>query len=158
MVRLRRRISEYRAHIILAHVRKIGSDLSRARAARQHLQHVGHAHARSRHDGASAAHRRVHRNPGKACQRHAVKVRDISRTFKRRPPAALPSSTHPRYIPRMTKLSPIESEFATTEEAEAYDAWFRAKIESRLASKAPGIPHDEVMARMQAIIDRRKKG
>lgn len=58
----------------------------------------------------------------------------------------------------MTKLSPIESEFATTEEAEAYDAWFRAKIESRLTSKAPGIPHDEVMARMQAIIDRRKKG
>lgn len=58
----------------------------------------------------------------------------------------------------MTKLSPIESEFATTEEAEAYDAWFRARIESRLASRAPGIPHDEVMARMQAIIDRRKKG
>jgi len=58
----------------------------------------------------------------------------------------------------MTKLSPIESEFATTEEAEAYDAWFRAKIEARLASKTPGIPHDEVMARMQAIIERRKQG
>lgn len=57
----------------------------------------------------------------------------------------------------MTKLTPIESEFATTEEAEAYDAWFRAKVEARMASAEPGIPHDEVMARMQAIIDRRKK-
>ena len=57
----------------------------------------------------------------------------------------------------MAKLSPIESEFASTEEAEAYDAWFCAKIEARLKSKAPGIPHDEVMARMQAIIDRRKQ-
>jgi hypothetical protein len=56
----------------------------------------------------------------------------------------------------MAKLTPIESEFATTEEAGAYDAWFRAKVEARLSSKAPGIPHDEVMARMQRIIDRRK--
>ncbi|WP_176596139.1 MULTISPECIES: stability determinant [Sphingobium] len=57
----------------------------------------------------------------------------------------------------MTKLTPIESEFATTEEAEAYDAWFRAKVEARMAKKTPGIPHDEVMARMQRIIDRRKQ-
>lgn len=57
----------------------------------------------------------------------------------------------------MTKLTPIESEFATTEDAEAYDAWFRATIEARMLSKTPGIPHDEAMARMQAIIDRPKK-
>ena len=38
----------------------------------------------------------------------------------------------------MTNLTPIESEFATTEEAEAYDAWF------------------QVMAEMWAIIDGRK--
>ncbi|KXU29417.1 stability determinant [Sphingobium sp. 22B] len=57
----------------------------------------------------------------------------------------------------MTKLTPIESEFATTEEAEAYDAWFRAKVEARMAKKTPGIPHDEAMARMQKIIDRRKQ-
>ena len=57
----------------------------------------------------------------------------------------------------MTKLTPIESEFATTEEAEAYDAWFRAEVEAAKASDQPGIPHDEAMARMQAIIDRRKK-
>lgn len=56
----------------------------------------------------------------------------------------------------MTKLTPIESEFATTQEAEAYDAWFRATVEARMTSDKPGIPHDEAMARMQAIIDRRK--
>jgi hypothetical protein len=55
----------------------------------------------------------------------------------------------------MAKLSPIVSEFASTEEEEAYDAWFRARIGARLADNAPGIPHEEVMARMQAIIDRR---
>ncbi|WP_434405816.1 type II toxin-antitoxin system RelB family antitoxin [Sphingobium sp. DN12] len=58
----------------------------------------------------------------------------------------------------MTKLTPIESEFASTEEAEAYDVWFRATVEARMASDQPGIPHDEAMARMQAIIDRRKQG
>jgi hypothetical protein len=42
----------------------------------------------------------------------------------------------------MTMLSPIESEFAATEDAEAYGAWFRAKVEKSLASKGPGIPHD----------------
>jgi hypothetical protein len=54
----------------------------------------------------------------------------------------------------MTKLSPIESEFATTEEAEAHDAWVRAKVEAALASTKPSIPHDEVMAKAQAILDK----
>ena len=48
------------------------------------------------------------------------------------------------------------SDFATTEEAEAYDAWFRATVEARMASDGPGIPHDQVMAEIWAIIDRRK--
>ena len=56
----------------------------------------------------------------------------------------------------MTKLSPIESEFETTEEAEAHDAWVRAKVEKALASTEPSIPHDQVMAEMQAIIDKYK--
>ncbi|BAI96001.1 hypothetical protein Sj15T_03340 [Sphingobium sp. TA15] len=57
----------------------------------------------------------------------------------------------------MPKLDPIISEFATTEEAEAYDAWFRAKVENSLASDKPGIPHEEVMAMMKKIIDRKKQ-
>lgn len=56
----------------------------------------------------------------------------------------------------MTKLTPIESEFATTEEATAHDAWVRAKVEKALASKKPRIPHDEVMAKARAIIDKYK--
>jgi hypothetical protein len=31
---------------------------------------------------------------------------------------------------------------------------FRAKVEARMASTAPGIPHDQVMAEMRAIIER----
>jgi len=61
-----------------------------------------------------------------------------------------------RYTKAMTKLTPIESEFATTEDAEAYDAWFRATVEARMASDKPRIPHDQAMARMQAILDRSK--
>jgi len=56
----------------------------------------------------------------------------------------------------MAKLTPIESEFATTEEAEAYDAWFRAQVEASLADPRPGIPHDQVMAELRAIIEAKK--
>ena len=55
-----------------------------------------------------------------------------------------------------TVLSPIASEFATEEEAEAYDRWFRAEVEAALreanAPDAGFIPHDQVMADMDAII------
>ncbi|MDV5822012.1 type II toxin-antitoxin system RelB family antitoxin [Sphingobium naphthae] len=56
----------------------------------------------------------------------------------------------------MTKLTPIESEFATTEEAEAYDAWFRAQVEASLADPRPGIPHDQVMAELRVLIEAKK--
>ncbi|MEG3122845.1 type II toxin-antitoxin system RelB family antitoxin [Sphingomonas sp. GB1N7] len=57
----------------------------------------------------------------------------------------------------MAKLSPIESEFASTEEAEAYDVWFRAKVQSALDDPGPFIPHDEVMAEMRALIESKKR-
>lgn len=56
----------------------------------------------------------------------------------------------------MTKLTPIESEFATTEDAAAYDAWFRAEVEASLADPSPPIPHDQVMAELRAIINAKK--
>ena len=56
----------------------------------------------------------------------------------------------------MPALSPIESEFASTEEAEAYDRWFRAKVQAALDDTTPGIPHDEVMAEMRALIDSKR--
>ena len=56
----------------------------------------------------------------------------------------------------MTEFTPIEFEFATSEDAAAHDAWFRAKVERALASTKPRIPHDEVMAMAQKTIDRHR--
>ncbi|MDD2685042.1 MAG: hypothetical protein PHY62_02665 [Gallionella sp.] len=56
-----------------------------------------------------------------------------------------------------TTLSPIESQFATTDEAEAYDVWFREKVEKSLKladmPDAVRIPHDEVMSKARARIE-----
>ena len=57
----------------------------------------------------------------------------------------------------MPALSPIESEFALTEEAEAYDRWFRTKVEARLKNPGVGVPHDEVMARIDALIESKRR-
>lgn len=54
----------------------------------------------------------------------------------------------------MGKLDPIVSEFETDEDEAAYDTWFRAQVEAALASTEPDIPHEQVMAEMQAILDR----
>lgn len=54
----------------------------------------------------------------------------------------------------MNKLSPIVSEFETEEEAQAYDRWFRAKVEASLADPRPSVPHDEAMARIRAKLAR----
>lgn len=51
-----------------------------------------------------------------------------------------------------TQLSPIVSEFETQEQADSYDLWFRAKVKESLDDPSPGIPHDQVMAEMEAII------
>lgn len=52
-----------------------------------------------------------------------------------------------------TKLDPLISEFATAEEEAAYDLWFRAKVEKAMNSPHPLVPHDEVMAEIDAIIE-----
>jgi len=54
-------------------------------------------------------------------------------------------------------LSPIESEFATAEEAAAYDTWFRDQVQKAIADPRPSIPHDQVMAEMRAIIAAKRK-
>lgn len=51
------------------------------------------------------------------------------------------------------QLSPIVSEFETEEQAASYDRWFRAKVQASLANPGEGVPHDEVMARMESIIE-----
>lgn len=52
-----------------------------------------------------------------------------------------------------TALSPLVSEFETTEQETSYTAWLRAKVAASLADPRPAIPHDEVMAEMDTIID-----
>lgn len=49
-------------------------------------------------------------------------------------------------------LDPIISEFETEEQAASYDHWFRAKVQEAIDSKKPRIPHDQVMAEMDALI------
>lgn len=57
----------------------------------------------------------------------------------------------------MGKLDPIVSEFETEEDEAAYDAWFRAQVETALASTEPNVPHEEVMARVRATIERNRR-
>ena len=57
------------------------------------------------------------------------------------------------YLRDMNKQSPIVSEFETPEDAAAYERWLREKVAASLAEPGPGIPHDEIMAKVQAIID-----
>jgi hypothetical protein len=47
-----------------------------------------------------------------------------------------------------------DAEFASAEEAEAYDQWLRAKIAASLADSRPAIPHHIAMAQLRAVIDR----
>jgi hypothetical protein len=54
------------------------------------------------------------------------------------------------------KLDPIISEFETQEEADAYDAWFREKVEAGIADPRSRVPHDQVMADLRAIIEAAK--
>ena len=51
-----------------------------------------------------------------------------------------------------TALSPIVSEFETTEQENSYNEWLRAKVASSLADPRPSSPHDEVMAEMENLI------
>lgn len=53
-------------------------------------------------------------------------------------------------------LSPIESEFATAEEAEAYDRWFREKVQLSLDDQRPSASHEEVMAALRKIIEAKR--
>lgn len=53
-------------------------------------------------------------------------------------------------------LSPMESEFATEEEAEAYDRWFRARVQASLDDPRPNIPHDKVIAEMRRLVEDRR--
>jgi len=50
------------------------------------------------------------------------------------------------------QFSPIVSEFESAEQEASYNAWFIAKVKASLEDPRPSIPHDQVMAKMDAII------
>jgi len=50
-------------------------------------------------------------------------------------------------------FSILASEFETAEQEASYTAWLKAKVAASLADPRPAIPHDEVMAEMDALID-----
>lgn len=49
-------------------------------------------------------------------------------------------------------LDPRVSEFETQDQADSYDLWLRAKVQAAIDDSRPRIPHDQVMARMDARI------
>jgi len=44
-----------------------------------------------------------------------------------------------------------------TTDPEAYDAWFRAKVQEALDDKRPSVPHRKVMDEAQALIDKKRR-
>ena len=57
----------------------------------------------------------------------------------------------------MGRLSPIKSEFDTTEEQAAYEVWFRSKVEASLADTRPPMTHDVVMAELDGLMGEAKR-
>ena len=50
----------------------------------------------------------------------------------------------------------IKTEFATIEEAEAYERWFRAKVKTALDDKRPAISHEAVMSELRKVIEAKR--
>ncbi|MDQ0468195.1 type II toxin-antitoxin system RelB/DinJ family antitoxin [Labrys wisconsinensis] len=44
-----------------------------------------------------------------------------------------------------------------TADPQAYDAWFRAKVNEALADTRPAVPHLQVMDEAQALIDKKRR-
>ena len=44
-----------------------------------------------------------------------------------------------------------------TADPEAYDAWFRAKVQEALMDQRPAVPYRQVMREAQALIDRKRR-
>jgi hypothetical protein len=52
------------------------------------------------------------------------------------------------------RLDPRVSEFESTAQADAYTTWLRQEIAQRSNDGAIGIPHDQVMMRMDALLSK----
>lgn len=63
---------------------------------------------------------------------------------------------HGGYCRAMAGRSPILSEFETPEQADAYEAWLRAKVDAALADERTSVAHDGAVVRARAIIEGRR--
>ena len=54
-------------------------------------------------------------------------------------------------------LDPIVSEFLTEKDATSYDRWFCDKVQEAIDSKRPKVSHDDVMAKMDALVAKLKQ-
>jgi hypothetical protein len=67
------------------------------------------------------------------------------------------AGAHNQSMITATTLDPAVSEFETQEQAVAYDAWFRAKVQEALDCKEPALPHDAAMAHVDQLIAEKRK-
>ncbi|MGJ7498688.1 type II toxin-antitoxin system RelB/DinJ family antitoxin [Variovorax sp. RT4R15] len=58
-------------------------------------------------------------------------------------------------LTRVTKEGGLPA--GLTADADAHDAWFRAKVQEALDDTRPPVLHQQVMADAQAIIDRKRR-
>lgn len=56
-----------------------------------------------------------------------------------------------------TKLSSRACAFDTREQAESYDHWFTEKVQEALNDARPGIPHEEAMAKLEAMLKEKRQ-
>ena len=56
-----------------------------------------------------------------------------------------------------TQLDTLISEFNTQEQADSYDRWFRGKVQEALDSEKPTLPHSEAMAKLDRLIEERRR-
>jgi len=45
-----------------------------------------------------------------------------------------------------------------TADPDAYDTWFRAKVQEALMETGPAIPHGQVMDEARALVERKRRG
>jgi hypothetical protein len=51
-------------------------------------------------------------------------------------------------------FSTTVQDFESEEQAASYDRWFRAEVQKSLDDPRPNIPHEQVMAEIEALMER----
>ncbi|MGE1176689.1 antitoxin [Pseudomonas sp. BW7P1] len=54
-------------------------------------------------------------------------------------------------------LCPVVSDLGPEEQAASYDRWFRAEVQASLDDPRPSIPHEQVMAEINVLMESMRK-